>query len=401
MRLQAATEHSAWAEKAEIAKLAESTWKEAAKEALKGGKEPPAKPPAATPGPEPFPPRLSVADSTVERLAVILSRQPRGTLLARDELAGWLHSMTRYSNGGSDRPFWLEAYGGRSLTVERMGRPSVQADRLSIGVVGGIQPERLKSLLFKSDDDGLLARFIPFWPNPAPLKRPAAGNDGGFLEQALGRLWALRMITDETGETRPWFIPFAEAARNLLDEFRETVRVWEADAEGLLLSFTGKLPGLAVRLSLVLAFLDWAAEGGDEPHEITAGHFGRAAHLVDAYVLPMARRAYADASVPKAERSARRLVALIREQGWACFTSREVLRLDRPGLATAADVNPALAALEEGDCIRELSLASGPKGGGRHAGSRSIPHSLGWWHDAMAGGRPTPGGAETKPTKPT
>ena len=122
LRLQAATELSAWAEKAEIAKLAESTWKEAAKEALKGGKEPPAKPPAATPGPEPFTPRLSVADSTVERLAVILSRQPRGTLLARDELAGWLHGMTRYSNGGSDRPFWLEAYGGRSFTVERMGR---------------------------------------------------------------------------------------------------------------------------------------------------------------------------------------------------------------------------------------------------------------------------------------
>ena len=118
-----------------------------------------------------------------------------------------------------------------------------------------------------------------------------------------------------------------------------------------------------MRLSLVLAYLDWAAEGGDEPHEITADHFGRAAHLVEVYVLPMARRAYADASVPKAERTARRLVALIREQGWACFTSREVLRLDRAGLATAAEVNPALAALEEGDCIRELSLASGPKGG--------------------------------------
>jgi len=30
-------------------------------------------------------------------------------LMARDELAGWLHGMTLYAGGGSDRPFWLEA----------------------------------------------------------------------------------------------------------------------------------------------------------------------------------------------------------------------------------------------------------------------------------------------------
>jgi len=36
--------------------------------------------------------------------------------------------MTRYAGGGSDRPFWLEAYGGRGHTVERMGRPPVQVD---------------------------------------------------------------------------------------------------------------------------------------------------------------------------------------------------------------------------------------------------------------------------------
>jgi hypothetical protein len=41
------------------------------------------------------------------------------------------------------------------------------------------------------------------------------------------------------------------------------VRRWEAEAEGLLLSFVGKLPGMAARLSLVLAFLDWAAEGAE------------------------------------------------------------------------------------------------------------------------------------------
>ena len=78
------------------------------------------------------------------------------------------------------------------------------------------------------------------------------------------------MVTDETGETRPWFLPFSEDARALMDAFRESVRAWEAGSEGLLLSFIGKLPGLATRLSLVLAFLDWAADGAEEPQDVTS-----------------------------------------------------------------------------------------------------------------------------------
>jgi hypothetical protein len=353
----------AWSEKAELAKLAEATWKEAAKAAIKAGEAPPERPDGCDAGPPPHIPRLVVNDGTIERLGAILARQPRGTLQMRDELAGWLEGMQRYAGGGTDRPFWLEAFGGRGFTVERMGREPLTIDRLTIGVLGGIQPDRLKTLLFKADDDGLLARFLPIWPKPAPLRRPGEWADEALMERALQRLLTLEQVTDEAGDTRPWLIPFAEDARGLMDDFRDAARGWETGTEGLLLSFMGKLPGLAARLALVLGFLDWAAEGADEPHEITVAHFGRAAHLVEAYFLPMARRAYADASTPKAERAARRLVAIIREHGWQRFTSRDVLRLDRSGLGTAAEINPALAALEDGECIRPIDPPANPQGG--------------------------------------
>lgn len=343
-----------WQEKAELAKLAETTWKEAAKAAMKEGKPPPGMPDGCDAGPPPHIPRLVVNDGTIERLGAILAAQPRGTLQMRDELAGWLEGMQRYSGGGSDRPFWLEAFGGRGFTVERMGREPLTIDRLTIGVLGGIQPDRLKSLLFKSDDDGLLARFLPIWPEPAPVRRPQAWADETAMETALARLVALELVTDEDGEPRPWFIPFTDDARNLMDDFRKAVRGWEGEAEGLMLSFIGKLPGLAARLALVLGYLDFAGEGAGEPHEISVSEFGRAAHLVEAYFLPMAHRAYADAATPKAERAARRLVGIIRENGWQSFASRDVLRLDRAGLGTAAELNPALAALEDGDCIRAV-----------------------------------------------
>ena len=156
---------------------------------------------------------------------------------------------------------------------------------------------------------------------------------------------------------------FTGDARELLDDFRANVRRWEAEAEGLLLSFIGKLPGLAVRLSLVLANLDWAADGADEPRELGVEHFGRSTHLIEAYILPMARRAYADASTPKPLRAARRLIDLIRTAKWHQFTSRDVMRSDRAGMGTAAKLNPALETLIEGDCIRPADGPHSPKGG--------------------------------------
>ena len=176
------------------------------------------------------------------------------------------------------------------------------------------------------------------------------------------------------------FLPFTDHARDLMDELRLAVRDWESGAEGLMLSFLGKLPGMAARLALVLAFLDWAAEGDGQPTAISAQHFTRAAHLVEAYLLPMARRAYADAGTPKAERAARRLVGIIREQDWQSFTSRDVLRLDRAGLGTAAELNPTLTLLTDGDCIRLADRPTNPQGG--------RPQRLFMVNPALLGGAP-------------
>lgn len=326
-------------------------------------KTPPDRPESANVGPEPHIPRLVVNDATIERLGAILANQPRGILQMRDELAGWLEGMARYSGGGSDRPFWLDAYGGRGYTVERMGRDPLTIDHLTIAVTGGVQPDRLKTLLFKTDDDGLLALFLPIWPEPAPIKRPGKWADEGMMQQVIEKLLSLNLVTDETDRQRPWFIGFIDAARDLMDEFRRTVRAWEAETDGLMLSFNGKLPGLAARLSLNLAYLDWAAEGAEEPHEITVEHFGRAAHLVEAYLLPMAQRAYADAAPPKTERVARQLVSTIRDRKWNEFSSREVQRMGKSGLSTKADLDPALDLLLVADVLREVHAPPAAKGG--------------------------------------
>ena len=109
--------------------------------------------------------------------------------------------------------------------------------------------------------------------------------------------------------------------------------------------------------------LDWATEGGDVPSEISSKHFGRSTQLIEEYFLPMAKRSYAGASVPKSERAARQLVELLRAMDGESFGSREILRMERAGLSTAADLNQALAVLEEGDLIRAVEHPPSAKGG--------------------------------------
>lgn len=362
LRQDAKAVRDAWSKKQEIAEIVERHWKAQVKKAIEEGQAPPPKPKEAMIESEPHWPRLVVNDSTIERLGVILTKQPGGLLYFRDELSGWLEGMVRYS-AASDRAFWIEAYGGRGYSVERMSREPLTINRLSIGILGGIQPDRLRTLFFKADDDGLLARMLPVWPHPIAVSRPRTWAEDGLIEAVIAKLQSLRMVEDEEGNLRPWFVPFSEPARELMDDFRRAVREWERESEGLLLSFIGKLPGLAARLSLVLALLDWAATDGEEPREISEVQFAQAAELIEEYFLPMARRAYAFASVPKVERSARHLIAIIKEKGWRQFASREVARMGRPGLANAAELNPVLEVLVEGDCIKPIEGTVNANGG--------------------------------------
>ena len=249
-------ERDEWSGGDEIAKLVLAHWKVETKTALSDGNEPPEKPEGANAGAAPVRRRIRITDATTEKVAELLATTWRGLLMSRDELSGWLGSMDRYSNGG-DRPFWLESFGGRSFTVDRKNSPEpIAVDHLTISVLGGTQPDKLESLLVNSDDDGLLARFLTVYPNHVPLSRPDVQLDGETPLKAFKKLYSLEGHTDDNGTKRPLFVNLDEGAKVALQAFRVECREWEQDVTGLYRSHIGKLPGLVVRVSLILALLD-------------------------------------------------------------------------------------------------------------------------------------------------
>lgn len=349
-----------WEGKDEIAALALAQWKADAKKAMAEGVEAPAKPSAAEAGAPPIRERISISDVTTEKVASLLAASWRGLLLSRDELSGWLGSMDRY-NGGGDRPFWLEAYGGRSYTVDRKSSPEpIIVDHLSVAVLGGTQPDKLASLLVRTDDDGLLARFLTVFPEPVALSRPNAAIDAARLQAALKRLRRLPAARDEAGNPRPFYVPFTEGAANALQDFRGQCREWEAGASGLFKGHVGKMPGLAVRVACVLAHLDWAAmPGAPYPDHIEAGHIGRACHLVGEHLRRHAFRAYGAAEPPEEIRNARKLTALVLRDKPRRLAVRDIQRRELGGLQTAKQIEAALTILEQGDWLRRSMEETG------------------------------------------
>src|SRR5262249_45005350 len=144
--------------------------------------------------PEPFvAPRLYAVDVTIERMAQLLTARPRGMLLLVDELAGLFANLSRYSKG-DDRTFWLMSWDGGAYSVERKTPPPLEVANLLVGIVGGLQPDKLADC-FKGAADGAYARFLFAWPRPAPY-RPLSADAAEVDDDLANMLDRLVKLND-------------------------------------------------------------------------------------------------------------------------------------------------------------------------------------------------------------
>jgi hypothetical protein len=194
----------------------------------------------------PSPARLLLADTTIEGAGKVLEYSPGGALLYRDELAGFIESIDRYSKGG-DRPFWLQAYNGGGHTVDRGSQPDRDIENLSVSILGGIQTEKFAELGKALTSDGFLQRFTPVMMADATF-----GEDDSDLysEQDYERLMDSALLVP--AETTLYMTDDAiEIFTDLRQRLFGLTQVTEGVAKGFN-GYIGKLDGLAGRLALLL-----------------------------------------------------------------------------------------------------------------------------------------------------
>ena len=352
-----------WEAAAAGAKARRGQWEKDVAHAAKLGNAAPLPPADIEEPPEPQPPCLRLNDTSIERVALMLAGgSPKGLLMVRDELAGHLLGMNAYNDGG--RAFWIEAYGGRPYRVHRVKLTTpIAVPHLAVSWWGGTQPGRLAELM-RGADDGLLARFCWIWPEPVPFDLPRATPDVPWAVAAFDKLRLLAMQPNEGGSA-PVMVPLADAAVGDLRDFGRDMQERQRWAGGLMNSALGKARGLALRLSLNLEYLWWAARPGmgAPPAAISREAFKAAAVLVGEYLLPMAERTYGDAAAPARDRDAATLARWIAKERPAEVHVRVLQRDVRlPGLATAEAIHDAAAALVEAGWLLP------PAGSGGQAG---------------------------------
>lgn len=302
----------------------------------------------------------------MEKLHEILSQNPAGVFVVRDELTGWVAGLDRQGREG-ERSFYLQAWNGDSgFTVDRIGRGSVYVPAACVSLFGNIQPARLRSYLSEvisggPNDDGLFQRFqIIVWPDPSRTWKNIDRQPNAV---------ALKMAEDifvklvGLPHDPPIALNFSPDAQLLFNEWLEELEHRVRSEHGLSGSVVGHLAKYR-KLMPALAGLFEVADRQelDERISISLDHARQAAAWCE-YLESHALRVYGCVESPEchaARELARHLQARDLPDG---FRTRDVYLKGWNGLATPERARSALQLLAEAEWIsREEPITSGTGG---------------------------------------
>ena len=327
----------------------------------------------------PLPPTLThiyTTEPTTEALAPMLRDTPRGILLARDELSGWIGGFDAYKGGrGADAASWLEHHSGGSLKVDRKGGGSVFVPCAAVWVCGTIQPNTLRRALGTQHvENGMAARMLlaaPTWRAIGWTDHDLSDATAEAWDRLIRQLRGLSFAPDtgcERGEDRrhasqPVDVPLTPEA---LDLFRrhcnENAAYIETLAVPAIRAVWSKLEATAARLALALHGVRSAGGEVTSDKGEAVDHVSMAAGISLAHWFGReAQRVYAQLQEDDEERDNRELLELIERKGGRITANalRQFSRQHKP----SGEAETALTVLVNTGHGRWASVTHGPQGG--------------------------------------
>jgi hypothetical protein len=299
--------------------------------------------------------KIVIDDATVKAMAEIAQHNPKGLLLFRDELSGWWSTFRQFGGEAT----WLKAFGARPHTVNRSKEPPIRIPRLAISVIGGSQPDMIRSFIEAKTNGGFASRWLFVSPEPERGFRLAKATDHSLAEFALYRLY------DLPADQRPVACPLAPEALPVLQTWVGDRRSSVGQEEGIWAEWLGKQNGAALRIALILEHLWWAAVSPlnePPPETITLTAYKAAIDFIDGYSIPMAARTMNLAMRPLEDRAGAKLARLLRKHRVPQFNARDVRRnaLGPVGeLAKPSVMSAACEVLEAAHLIRHIGGRDG------------------------------------------
>lgn len=346
-----------WERDKALADMRRKKWEDAARKSLESGKEVPEMPAECFPPPEPYKRQAIISDTTIEAFIAAQQRNPRGFMVFRNELHTWLANMERYSNS-SERGAWLESYDGDPITQERIKfeRKTEKVYRQFATIIGGIQPDKLLDITARTvADDGLQARFLPFWPELQLYPMSSGIEADPLMKDVFTKLYSVAMDKDDDGHRIPHIVDFTPEAFDHFRDWADRREAAELHTPMRLASAYGKASGHVGRLALILEYLWWACvpdfdEREEPPPAVGVEAVKAAIRFREAYLKHMQRRVFAHATEAPAVTNARLIAEWIVDRKVETLTPREIQR--NAGIkginshTKVNEINPALEVLE-------------------------------------------------------
>ncbi len=327
---------------------------------------------AVEPPPEPVMRRLIANDVTQEKLADLLTANPWGLLVYRDELHGLIASMDREGQEGA-RGFYLTAYdGNQGYAVDRIVRGESYVQRVCFALLGCMQPGKAQSYVREAvrggkGDDGLLQRFgLTVWPDISGDWRKVDRWPDTDAKDRAWRVFERLSALEPASETTPREWRFTPQAQGIYWDWAEPFEreVRGAELHPALVSHLAKYRKLIPALALIFALVDTPDAGAIGVQELT-----RALAWGD-YLRTHAERLYAAATIPETA-GAESLLARIKAGRLAdadgvlpeSFTPRQIAVKHWAGLATPDEVRKACELLAEYGWLEREDIPTGAAGG--------------------------------------
>jgi hypothetical protein len=312
--------------------------------------------------------RYLCGDITVEALVDRLAEAPRGLLLYREELAGWLRSYDAYRGGrGGDLAHWLSIFAQRPLMMDR--RSADKTTRYvpypTVSIVGGVTPGVLRACLgHEHFEDGLAARLLMAMP-PARPKRwteyDVTPECLTALVQVYDALYGLDLSVDaQTDEASPLDIPIGPAAKVLWVAYFDQHAGELAELSGNLAAAWSKLEAYTARIALLFHCVRLVT-GQTNPGAIDEESMAGAIQL-SRWHGRETRRIYAQLQESAEQRERQQLVQLIRKRGGQ-ITVRQLMHASRRYRESSDAAEQALEGLVKHGTALRKDLPAKEQGG--------------------------------------
>lgn len=284
--------------------------------------------------------QLTMDDTTKEAVAQVHAENPRGIVVIKDELTGWVASLNAYRSGkGDDKQFWMKCNTGALIKVNRKGAKNepIVIPEPCVGVSGCLTPDTLPDMRDGARrDDGWFDRILFSYPDPI---LPEGWVEDTVSQQALDgwlsaivRLYSRPMRIDPFGgRDVPYLVRLTHRAKEVWIAFfnAHCTEKRSHDFPPHLIGPWSKLEGFALRIALILSQLKQAygTEGDDEPADVDEASMVGAVKLIEYFKVHFRRtRSRLVSKVSDAGDEADAILRWILRHELSEFTFRDISR---------------------------------------------------------------------------